>query len=61
VGDDGLPCHWVEPDLCSACADELAWIAALAYHVYVECNPEFTDLAARWDAEFALEESWRTT
>jgi len=20
VGDDGVPCHWVEPDLCSTCA-----------------------------------------
>lgn len=20
LGADGLPCHWAEPDLCSACA-----------------------------------------
>ena len=22
IGDDGLPCHWVEEDLCSNCAGE---------------------------------------
>lgn len=24
VGADGLPCHWVAADLCSACAEDLA-------------------------------------
>lgn len=23
IGEDGLPCHWVEPDLCSHCNAKL--------------------------------------
>jgi hypothetical protein len=29
LDDLGRPCAWVEPGLCSACSDELAWIAAV--------------------------------
>lgn len=29
---DGQPCHWVEPDLCSACADKAEMLEAAGLH-----------------------------